>query len=129
MDVIQFTIQNKVLEYVPSWLLYLIAFYFFAKICDFVTGLLRTWVKKEKFVSSIMRVGIGRWAGEVIVLAILIIIDFLFGLNWYLTAAQLGLLLYKELGSINENLEKLDVSATDLATKYIRLLGKGDFKK
>lgn len=129
MEIIQFIQNHKVLELTPKFVIYLLAIYFAFKLFDFITGLTRTWVKQEKFQSAIMREGIGRWIGEVIGLAVIIIIDLLFGLNFTLTYATLGLFLYKEIGSIKENLEKLDVTLPELLEMYLNKISKGDFKK
>ncbi len=129
MEFITFFQEHKLLELVPNFIMYLLVIYFVFKLFDFVTGLTRTWVKKEKFQSSIMREGIGRWIGEVIGLAVIIVIDLLFGLNFMLTYATLGLFLYKEIGSIKENIEKLGVTIPELVVTYINKLSKGDYKK
>lgn len=129
MDIVTFITNNKIFEILPSVIVFMLGFYFAVKVADFVTGLTRTWVKQERFKSAIMREGIGRWVGEVTALVILLMVDFCFGLNCYLTGLQLALLIYKELGSIKENLGKLGVNLTDAAGKFIDMLGKGNFKR
>lgn len=129
MDIFTFIQNHKILEFVPELIIWLMAIYFVVKILDFVSGLTRTWVKREKFKSAVMREGIGRWIGEVVGLALLIIIDLLFGLKFYLTGVALALFIYKEAGSIKENIEKLGVVLPSVADNFLDKLGKGDFKK
>lgn len=129
MEILVYLQEQKILNFVPEPIYWLIIIYFVVKILDFISGLTRTWVKKEKFQSSIMREGVGRWIGEVIGLALLIIIDLLFGLKFYLTGVTLGLFIYKEAGSIKENIEKLGVTLPVQSGKYIEKMKDGVFKK
>lgn len=126
MGILNFIQHHKILEFMPDYILYGLAFYFALKILDFTSGLTRTWTKKEKFQSSIMREGIGRWVGEILGLAMLIMVDLFFGLKWALTTALLLLLTVKEIGSIKENLDKLGVTFPENFQNFLeKLIGGG----
>lgn len=102
-------ITHPLLSLVPKTILYMMLAYFAFKVLDFITGLLKTWKKVSPYKSKIMRDGIIRWIGELVGITFVIILDLLFGLNWYLTGFTLALFVYKEGGSIAENLSALGV--------------------
>lgn len=108
MDISQI-IEHPLLSLVPKAVMYLLIVYMIFKVLDFITGLLKTWKKVSPYQSKIMRDGIVRWIGELVGITFVIVLDLLFGLNWYLTGFTLALFVYKEGGSIAENLATLGV--------------------
>lgn len=113
MDILQVIEQiksNPILTLVPSTILYLFIAYFAFKCMDFITGLLKTWKKVSPYKSAIMRDGLIRWIGELVAITFVLALDLLFGLEFYLTGFTLALFLYKEGGSIAENLKMLGVN-------------------
>lgn len=56
-----------------------------------------------------MRDGIIRWIGELAGIVFVIALDLFLGFNFYLTGFTLGLFIYKEGGSITENLKAIEV--------------------
>jgi len=109
MEFTQQLLDNKLLSLVPEAILYMMAAYFAFKVLDFFTGLLKTWKKVTPYKSRIMRNGIISWISEMLAIFFVAILDFLLGLNWYLTGFTLTLFVYKEGGSIAENLSVLGV--------------------
>ena len=78
------------------------------KVLDFATGLLKAW-KNGDYKSSKMRDGLIRWIAELIAIVFVILIDILLGLDFYICGLTLALFVYKEAGSIIENLGQLGV--------------------
>ncbi|OXS76428.1 holin [Lysinibacillus sp. KCTC 33748] len=108
MDIAQL-IQYPFLSLVPATILYMLLAYFAFKVLDFATGLLKTWKKVSPYQTRIMRDGIIRWIRELVAITFVILFDLIFGLDFYLTGFTLALFLYKEGGSIAENLQTLGV--------------------
>ena len=102
--------EINLLEALPGPITTLIIFYFLVKFLDFATGLLKTWKGVSPYKSSVMRDGIIRWIGELIGIVFVLAIDIVLGLNFYLTGFTLALFVYKEGGSIVENLKVLEVN-------------------
>lgn len=100
--------QTGLLKLVPGAVAYLVLGYLGIKIGDFILGLLKTW-KNGNYKSSKMRDGIVRWIAELVAIAFVIIIDLILGLNYYLCSFTLSLFIYKEVGSILENLTECGV--------------------
>jgi len=96
---------------------------------DFFTGLLKTWKKVSPYKSAIMRDGIIRWIGELVGILFVLSLDLLFGLEFYLTGFTLALFLYKEGGSIAENLKALGVNMPGIVDETIEKLNKEGAKK
>ena len=125
MDILQIIEQfknNPILTLVPATILYLFIAYFAFKCMDFITGLLKTWKKVSPYKSAIMRDGIIRWIGELVAITFVFALDLLFGLEFYLTGFTLALFLYKEGGSIAENLKTLGVNMPGIVDESISKL-------
>ena len=121
--------QSPILTLVPTTIFYLLAAYMSFKVLDFLTGLLKTWKRVSDYKSKVMRDGIIRWIGELVAITFVIILDLLFGLNWYLTGFTLGLFVYKEGGSIAENLAALGVDMPGIVKETLDSKMNGGNKK
>ena len=128
MDATQI-IQHPFLSLVPTTILYMLLAYFAFKVLDFATGLLKTWKKVSPYQSRIMRDGIIRWIGELVGITFVILLDLMFGLDFYLTGFTLALFLYKEGGSIAENLQALGVDMPGIVDETLEKLNKGGERK
>lgn len=122
-------IEHPLLSLVPKTILYLMIVYMVFKVLDFATGLLKTWKKVSPYQSKIMRDGIIRWIGELVAVTFVIVLDLLFGLNWYLTGFTVALFVYKEGGSIAENLAALGVDMPGIVKETLDAKMKGGMKK
>lgn len=129
MDIIMHLMEHPLLSLVPKPILYMILAYMAFKVLDFVTGLLKTWKRVDIYKSQIMRDGIVRWIGELVAITFVVILDLLFGLNWYLTGFTLSLFIYKEGGSIAENLQTLGVDMPGIVADTLESKLKGGGKK
>lgn len=69
-----------------------------------------------------MRDGIIRWIAELVGIVFVLALDLLFGLEFYLTGFTLALFLYKEGGSIAENLKALGVDMPGIVDESIEKL-------
>lgn len=105
----------------PKLITSMLVFYFLVKVLDFATGLLKTWKGISKYESRVMRDGIIRWIGEVIGIVFVLAIDIVLGLNYYLTGFTLALFIYKEGGSIQENLKAIDVDLPGVVKDKLNL--------
>ena len=121
MDITQI-IEHPLLSLVPHTILYMFVGYFAFKSMDFVTGLLKTWKKVVPYKSAAMRDGIIRWIGELVGIVFVLALDLMFGLEFYLTGFTLALFLYKEGGSIAENLQALGVNMPGIVNETINKL-------
>lgn len=101
--------KEGLLSLMPTTIVGLFLFYLLSKGADFVTGLLKTW-KNDSYKSGKMRDGIVRWIAEFIALVFVMGLDILLGLNFIISYATLGLFIYKEAGSILENLVECGVN-------------------
>lgn len=68
-----------------------------------------------------MRDGIVRWVAELVAIVFVIIIDSLLGLNFYLCSFTLVLFIYKEIGSILENLTQCGVELPKVVTERLEV--------
>ena len=110
METLQHIIQHPFIAYFPKAIQGLLLVYIIFKAMDFGTGLLKTWKGVSAYKSRLMREGIIRWIGEMVAILFVIVIDIALGLNFYLSGATLALFVYKEGGSIAENLKALGVN-------------------
>jgi toxin secretion/phage lysis holin len=113
------------LDLLPKPIQYALFFYFLVKVLDFTSGLLKTWKGVNKYESRIMRDGIIRWIGELVGIVFVFAIDLVLGLNFYLTGFTLALFIYKEGGSITENLKAIDVDLPGEVKDKFKSFGKG----
>lgn len=112
--------QTGLLKLVPGAVAYLFLGYLGIKIADFILGLLKTW-KNGNYKSSKMREGIVRWVAELVAIAFVIIIDLILGLNYYLCGFTLALFIYKEVGSILENLTECGVELPSIVAEKLEV--------
>lgn len=101
-------LKEGLLEMLPLAVQYLMLGYLGAKAIDMATGILKTW-KNGGYKSAKMRDGLIRWIGEMVGIVFVIMMDLILGLNFYLCGMTLSLFLYKEAGSIIENLGVIGV--------------------
>jgi toxin secretion/phage lysis holin len=113
------------IELLPKLIRTMIVFYFLVKVLDFITGLLKTWKGVLKYQSRVMRDGIIRWIGELVGIVLVLAIDFVLGINFYLTTFTLALFIYKEGGSIQENLKAIDVNLPKQVSDKLKSFDKG----
>lgn len=116
-------IQNGLLNYLPKTIVIMLIGYLAIKVLDFATGLLKAW-KNADYKSSKMRDGLIRWIAELIAIVFVILIDILLGLDFYICGLTLALFVYKEGGSIIENLGQLGVDLPTVLTDKLEVLNK-----
>lgn len=112
-------LEHPLLEIMPKAIAVLIVAYLLIKLLDFVTGLLKTWKGVEEYKSRIMRDGIIRWIGELVAIALVLLLDWVLGLNFYLTGFTLSLFIYMEGGSIAENLSAIGVTMPGIISEKL----------
>ncbi|MDU0323857.1 MAG: phage holin family protein [Clostridium butyricum] len=106
--------QTNLLRQLPVFIIGMFLFYLACKIIDFGSGLLKCMKKGgQGYRSSIMRDGIIKWVAELLAIVFVIGIDLLLGLNYLLCGFTLSLFIFKESGSILENLGECGVELPD----------------
>ncbi|SFD43892.1 phage holin family protein [Bacillus sp. UNCCL81] len=115
----------NVIAILPKLIQTTLMFYFLVKFLDFVTGLLKTWKGVSKYQSRVMRDGIIRWIGELVGIVFVLALDIVLGLNFYLTGFTLALFIYKEGGSIVENLRAIGVVLPAQVEEKLKSFDKG----
>lgn len=114
-------LQMGLLKLLPATIVYMLLGYLVVKALDFVLGLLKTW-KNSNYKSSKMRDGIIRWIAELIGILFVMLLDYVLGLNFYVTGFTLALFLYKEAGSILENLAECGVNMPKVLKEKLEVL-------
>ena len=114
-------LQGGLLKLLPITIVYMLLGYLVVKALDFILGLLKTW-KNGNYKSSKMRDGIIRWIAELIGIVFVMLLDFVLGLNFYITGFTLALFLYKEAGSILENLAECGVNMPKVLKDKLEVL-------
>lgn len=114
-------LQVGLLKLLPITIVYMLLGYLVVKALDFILGLLKTW-KNGNYKSSKMRDGIIRWIAELIGIVFVMLLDFVLGLNFYITGFTLALFLYKETGSILENLAECGVNMPKVLKDKLEVL-------
>lgn len=110
----EFILQTGLLKMLPKPITYMLLFYFACKFFDFTSGILKCLKSTGTgYKSSKMRDGIITWIGELIGILFVMGLDLLFGLNFILCGATLSLFIFKEGGSILENLAQCGVNMPD----------------
>ena len=102
--------------------------YLLFKTLDFGTGILKTY-KNEKtpYKSAKMRDGLIRWVAELLAISFVITLDIVLGLNFILCMMTLSLFLYKEGGSILENLYECGVELPKIIVEKLEVFkNKGE---
>ena len=114
-------LQVGLLKLLPNTIVYMLLGYLVVKALDFILGLLKTW-KNGNYKSSKMRDGIIRWIAELIGIVFVMLLDFVLGLNFYITGFTSALFLYKETGSILENLAECGVNMPKVLKDKLEVL-------
>ena len=114
-------LQMGLLKLLPATIVYMLLGYLVIKALDFVLGLLKTW-KNSNYKSSKMRDGIIKWIAELIGILFVMLLDYVLGLNFYVTGFTLALFLYKEAGSILENLAECGVNMPKVLKDKLEVL-------
>lgn len=122
-------LEHPLLEIVPKAIAILIDAYLVIKVLDFATGLLKTWKGVTKYESGIMRDGLISWIGELLGILFVLLLDWILGLNFYLTGFTLSLFVYKEGGSIAENLSAIGVEMPGIVNDKLDAFNQGEDKK
>lgn len=116
-------LENGLIEYLPKTIVIMLITYLAIKILDFGSGLLKTW-KTKNYKSSKMRDGLIKWIAELIGVIFVILIDMMLGLEFYLCGLTLALFVYKECGSVIENLGQLGVELPNILKEKLEVLNK-----
>ena len=116
-------LENGLIDYLPKTIVIMLITYFAIKILDFLSGLLKTW-KIKNYKSSKMRDGLIKWIAELIGVIFVILIDMMLGLEFYLCGLTLALFVYKECGSVIENLGQLGVELPNILKEKLEVLNK-----
>ena len=116
-------LENGLIDYLPKTIVIMLITYLAIKILDFLSGLLKTW-KIKNYKSSKMRDGLIKWIAELIGVIFVILIDMLLGLEFYLCGLTLALFIYKECGSVIENLGQLGVELPSVLKEKLEVLNK-----
>ena len=116
-------LENGLIDYLPKTIVIMLITYLAIKILDFLSGLLKTW-KIKNYKSSKMRDGLIKWIAELIGVIFVILIDMLLGLEFYLCGLTLALFVYKECGSVIENLGQLGVELPNILKEKLEVLNK-----
>lgn len=85
---------------------------------DIITGSLNAWAKKD-FKSLKMRQGLVKKCGEISILTIGTLFKFAFGLPWYVVGGVAFYIIFMELISICENLDKMGVPIPKFISKAL----------
>ena len=116
-------LENGLIDYLPKTIVIMLITYLAIKILDFASGLLKTW-KIKNYKSSKMRDGLIKWIAELIGVIFVILIDMMLGLEFYLCGLTLALFIYKECGSVIENLGQLGVELPNILKEKLEVLNK-----
>lgn len=116
-------IQIGLLSVLPRTVAILLLGYLGVKCLDMLLGVLKTW-KNGNYKSRIMRDGIIRWVAEIVAIAFVILIDFVLGLNFILCGFTLSLFIYKEAGSIVENLGECGVTLPSIVKEKLEVFNQ-----
>ena len=100
--------NTGLLSWLPTSVSTFLLAYLGVKIIDMLLGLLKAW-KNHNYRSSKMREGLVVWIAEMIAIIFVIGIDYVLGLNFMLCGFTLALFIYKECGSVLENLTECGV--------------------
>ena len=128
LELIKYISQHPIMHIVPPFVRNALITYFIFKFLDFGSGLLKTLkpqTEEDKFKSRKMHNGLMRWAGELMAIVFVITVDWLFGLKYALTIITLLLFIYKEGGSIDENLRAIGVNIPSTVMEKLKYLVEG----
>lgn len=122
-------LQAGLLKLLPTtimWLLFCLAYLGF-KCLDMLLGILKAW-KNNNYRSGKMRDGIVRWIAEIVAIVFVVVVDMVLGLNFYLCGFTLSLFVYKEAGSILENLTECGVEMPLAVKEKLEVFNKKESK-
>ena len=115
--IINSILNGNLLQFLPRLIAVMVLGYFALKFLDTTTGFLKVF-KNGGYKSSKMREGLIKFTGELVAIIFVIVWDAMMGLDFYLTGVALAYLIYKEAGSILENLKEIGVNLpTTIADK------------
>lgn len=122
-------LEIGLLRYLPNTIIFIFMFYFLCRALDFFTGILKTF-KNKNYRSRKMRDGIIRWIAEMLAIVFVLALDLLLGLNFLLCGFTLALFIYKEAGSILENLAECGVTLPSAIKEKLEIFNieKGEEK-
>lgn len=115
--------QLGILSSLPEAVFILLIGYLFCKGFDMLLGVLKT-LKNRNYKSKIMREGIIKSIAELGAIVFVIVIDFVLGLDFYLCSFTLSLFIYKESGSILENLVECGVELPEIVANKLEVFNK-----
>ena len=112
--------NTGLLSWLPTSVSTFLLAYLGVKIIDMLLGLLKAW-KNHNYRSSKMREGLVVWIAEMIAIIFVIGIDYVLGLNFMLCGFTLALFIYKECGSVLENLTECGVELPSVVTEKLEV--------
>ena len=112
--------NTGLLSWLPASVSTFLLAYLGVKIIDMLLGLLKAW-KNHNYRSSKMREGLVMWIAEMIAIIFVIGIDYVLGLNFMLCGFTLALFIYKECGSVLENLTECGVELPSIVTEKLEV--------
>lgn len=120
-------LQSGLLKLLPTTIMFLLLAYLGFKCLDMLLGILKAW-KNNNYRSGKMRDGIVRWIAEIVAIVFVVVIDMVLGLNFYLCGFTLSLFVYKEAGSILENLTECGVELPLAVKEKLEVFNKKESK-
>ncbi|HAT4336778.1 TPA: phage holin family protein [Clostridium perfringens] len=108
-------------KFIPKALSWLIIFYASIKTIDMLSGVLKA-LKKKDYRSRKMRDGLIRWVAELIAITFVLILDMFLGFQYALIGVTVSLFIYKEAGSIVENLGECGVTLPNIISEKLEVL-------
>lgn len=108
-------------KFIPKALSWLIVFYASIKTIDMLSGVLKA-LKKKDYRSRKMRDGLIRWVAELIAITFVLILDMFLGFKYALIGVTVSLFIYKEAGSIVENLGECGVTLPSIISEKLEVL-------
>lgn len=113
-------LHSGILTILPQSVAMLVIAYLGIKVIDMLLGILKSW-KNQNYRSSKMRDGIVRWIAEMVAVVFVIGVDLVLGLNFMLCGFTLALFIYKECGSILENLHECGVELPTIVAEKLEI--------
>ena len=120
--------NTGLLSWLPTSVSTFLLAYLGVKIIDMILGLLKAW-KNHNYRSSKMREGLVAWVAEMVAIIFVIGIDYVLGLNFMLCGFTCALFIYKECGSVLENLAECGVELPEVVAEKLEVFNsksKGD---
>ena len=120
--------NQGLLSVLPNSINIFLITYFSFKVIDFATGILKTFKNGETpYKSAKMRDGLIRWIAELLGITFVILLDIILGADFALCMITLCLFIYKEAGSILENLYICGVELPQIIVEKLEVFkNKGD---